>query len=56
MQVYSIPDLGGLENKLLWPNFTADWPTAGPGIIEKFLPMGPWGLPAINTVLLLTSG
>lgn len=44
------------EDNLLWPNFTADWPTAGPGIIDKFTPMGAWGLPALNTLILLISG
>jgi cytochrome c oxidase subunit 3 len=56
MRVYSIPWLSDLEHKLLWPDFTGEWPTAGPGISEKFMPMGPWGLPAINTLILLTSG
>jgi cytochrome c oxidase subunit III len=44
------------DAQLLWPNFKATWPTAGPGITEAFTPMGAWGLPAINTLLLLTSG
>ncbi|PTR17338.1 cytochrome c oxidase subunit 3 [Nitrosospira sp. Nsp2] len=56
LRVYSIPDLAGLNGRMLWPDFRADWPTSGPGISEKFMPMGPWGLPAINTVILLTSG
>ena len=56
MRIFSIPDLAGLGSKILWPDFTGDWPTAGPGIAEKFMPMGPWGLPAINTLILLTSG
>jgi len=56
MRVISVPDLGGAEQKLLWPDFTARWPTAGPGITEKFTPMGAWGIPALNTMLLLSSG
>ncbi|SDY58023.1 cytochrome c oxidase subunit 3 [Nitrosomonas sp. Nm33] len=56
MRVLSIPWLADVNHDLLWPNFTADWPTAGPGIAEKFTPMGAWGLPAFNTFLLLTSG
>ncbi|MDV6345430.1 cytochrome c oxidase subunit 3 [Nitrosomonas sp. Is37] len=56
MRVLSIPWLADVNHDLLWPNFTADWPTAGPGITEKFTPMGAWGLPAFNTFLLLTSG
>ena len=50
----SVPWLA--EAKLLWPNFTGGWPTSGPGLTEAFTAMAPWGLPAINTLLLLTSG
>ena len=50
----SLPWLGDAE--LLWPGFTGAWPTAGPAIKEAFTPMSAWGLPAINTLLLLTSG
>jgi len=56
LRVYSIPDLAGLNGRMLWPDFSGDWPTSGPGISEKFMPMGPWGLPAVNTMILLTSG
>jgi cytochrome c oxidase subunit 3 len=56
MRVITIPDLADLESKILWPDFTGGWPTAGPWITEKFTPMGAWGLPAINTLILLTSG
>lgn len=53
----SVPDLGSGETMAqLWPNFTASWPTAGPGLAAKFTPMQAWGIPAINTLLLLTSG
>ena len=58
MRLYSVPDLGSLEHQaLLWPGFKGGWPTAGP--FHKpgdFTPMGAWGIPAINTALLLTSG
>ena len=54
---YSVPDLATIEsNALLWPGFTPHWPSAGPGFLEQFSPMGAWGIPAINTLLLLTSG
>ena len=56
MRVLSVPWLGDFDHKLIWPNFTSDWPVAGPGIAEKFTPMGAWGIPAINTLILLTSG
>lgn len=56
MRILSVPWLGDLEHKLLWPDFAGGWPTSGPGITDKFTPMGAWGLPAINTALLLSSG
>ena len=37
-------------------NFNAHWPSAGPGFTEQFSPMAAWGIPAINTLLLLSSG
>jgi cytochrome c oxidase subunit 3 len=56
-RVYSVPDLATIEsNALVWPGFTAHWPSAGPNFVEEFSPMGAWGLPALNTILLLTSG
>jgi cytochrome c oxidase subunit III len=57
MRVLTVPDLGGLESQqLLWPGFKPTWPTAGPGIEEQFTPMGAMGIPALNTLILLTSG
>src|SRR3954469_21755140 len=54
---YSVPDLATIEsNALVWPGFSAHWPSAGPGFLEEFSPMAAWGLPALNTLLLLTSG
>ena len=63
-RVYSLPWLGGEgtgapTNSYLWPGFEAIWPMTanGPGEIGgSFETMGAWGLPAINTALLLTSG
>jgi cytochrome c oxidase subunit 3 len=62
-RVHAVPNLGSLENQLLWPDFKALWPSAGPGItaspagtVEPFSTIGPWPLPTINTALLLTSG
>jgi cytochrome c oxidase subunit 3 len=56
-RVMSVPDLASLDhNTYLWPGFTGHWPSAGPGFEEKFTPMAAWGLPALNTVLLLSSG
>jgi len=55
-RVLSVPWLGDFQQKLLWPDFTATWPTAGPGLTQPFTPMSAWGIPAINTLILLTSG
>ncbi|HAB47099.1 MAG: cytochrome c oxidase subunit 3 [Betaproteobacteria bacterium] len=54
----SMPWLGEPTSKaLLWPEFTAVWPNLGPaGTIEQFQTIGPWPIPTINTLLLLTSG
>jgi cytochrome c oxidase subunit III len=56
VRVLSVPDLGGTDAKLLWPNFAADWPTVGPYIQERFTPMAAIGIPLLNTIILLTSG
>ena len=57
----SIPWLGGESNNfftnlLLWTGYESTWPTNGPGEIGgDFETMGPFGLPLINTAILLTS-
>ncbi|MCC7082506.1 MAG: cytochrome c oxidase subunit 3 [Burkholderiales bacterium] len=56
MRVLSVPWLGEIDQKLLWPEFSPGWPVAGPGITEQFTPMAAWGIPALNTLILLTSG
>jgi cytochrome c oxidase subunit III len=53
-RIITIPELG--DTDLLWPGFDAVWPSAGPGVKEAFAPMGAWGIPAINTLILLSSG
>ena len=55
-RLFAVPDLGDLDHKLLWPDFQAQWPSAGPGFKDPFTPMAAWGIPAINTLLLLSSG
>ncbi|MGE5640158.1 MAG: cytochrome c oxidase subunit 3 [Clostridia bacterium] len=56
-RIYSVPDLGSLEHQaLLWPGFSGTWPSAGPGAEAPLQTVGAWGLPAVNTLLLLTSG
>ena len=61
---YSIPWLSGegdgiSTNTFLWSGFEGSWPheANGPGNIGgDYKPMPAWGLPAINTAILLTSG
>ena len=62
-RLHALPNLGSLENAVLWPDFRAIWPSSGvgvtgspAGIVEPFATMGPWPLPTINTLLLLSSG
>ena len=62
-RMHSVPALGNIENALIWPDFQAVWPTvqagatASPaGIVDPFQTVGPFWLPTINTLLLLTSG
>ena len=53
----SVPDLASADNlRLLYPHFNDMWPNAGPGFKDKFTPMAAWGIPAVNTLLLLSSG
>ena|ERR1051325_7120168 len=65
VRMYVIDWLG--DNELLWPGFDSAWPTAGPkGAIpvapgtlpgeNQFTPMAAFGIPAINTLILLSSG
>jgi cytochrome c oxidase subunit 3 len=57
----SIPWLGGESNNfftnlLLWEGYESTWPTNGPGNVGgNYDAMPPFGLPLINTALLLTS-
>jgi cytochrome c oxidase subunit 3 len=62
----SVPWLGGegvkVFNKLLlWKNYDAGWPTNGPGMIggkadHTFQTIPAFGVPALNTAILLSSG
>ncbi len=53
----SMPWLGDLDHKIIWPDFGAQWGNAGPaGTVESFSTMGPFPIPTLNTALLLTSG
>jgi len=54
----SVPWLGeGATKEILHTAYQSTWPTNGPGNVGgHYEPMGAWGLPFINTLLLLTSG
>jgi cytochrome c oxidase subunit 3 len=57
----AIPWLGGDSNNfftniMLWEGYESTWPTNGPGNVGgDYETMSPFGLPLINTALLLTS-
>jgi len=59
-RVFSVPWLGGasnnqMTNEVLWPNFDSVWPllTTPAGDVTQAMPW--YGLPLINTIILLTS-
>ncbi|WP_031364331.1 cytochrome c oxidase subunit 3, partial [Caballeronia sordidicola] len=46
----ALHELGSLDYKLIWPDFSAVWPNNGPaGLVSHFRSMTPWPLPSINT-------
>ncbi|MGH8040835.1 MAG: cytochrome c oxidase subunit 3 [Rudaea sp.] len=59
---FSIPWLGGegdgaLTNFFLWKDFAPAWPSNGPDAIGGvFQTMPAWGVPLLNTLILLSSG
>jgi cytochrome c oxidase subunit 3 len=42
--------------QLVWPGFAAAWPTAGPAVKSVLTPVDAFGIPALNTLILLSSG
>jgi cytochrome c oxidase subunit 3 len=59
---YAMPWLNGegdgvMTNAELWPGFSAGWPSNGPASIGGHFETVPaWGLPLVNTLILLSSG
>ncbi|TWI05873.1 cytochrome c oxidase subunit 3 [Luteimonas cucumeris] len=59
---FAMPWLGGegdgvMTNALLWDGFSSAWPSAGPAQVGgQFQTIPAWGLPLLNTLILLTSG
>ncbi len=59
-RIISVPWLAGASNNLethllLWPDFAETWPLFMTPDGTETESMGPWGLPFINTVILVTS-
>lgn len=61
-RMLSVPWLGGegkgaATNNLLWNGYDGAWPTNGPGTIGgHFETIPAWGVPLLNTLILLSSG
>ena len=48
---------GAATHSLLWPDFAGGWPSNGPAAIGgSYQTIPAWGLPLLNTMILLTSG
>ena len=65
LRAITLPYLGGdgqlgSSNEFLWPDFNYVWPLIEMPDASNFTtpkePMGPWGVPLINTIILLSSG
>lgn len=63
-RLWTVPELGGevhsITHILIWPDFTADWPLLKNPDNYRFTGArslgNTWGIPALNTALLLSSG
>ena len=56
VRIISVPELSHFDPQFTpYPGYEGHWPTSGPKG-PAFTPMGAWGIPAINTLILLTSG
>lgn len=59
-RILAVPWLGGegtgvMTHEILWPNFQALWPLVETPDGRELEAMSPWGLPFINTILLVSS-
>ena len=61
-RTFALPWLGGegdgmATHSLLWSSFSNAWPSNGPGAVGgAFQTIPAWGLPLLNTLILLSSG
>jgi cytochrome c oxidase subunit 3 len=66
MRVISVPEIAAFDPAYtMYKDFLGTWPSTGPGGMvlgaeytppANFSPMAAWGIPAINTLILLSSG
>lgn len=65
MRVISVPEIAAFDPAYtMYKDFVGTWPSGGPGGVvlgtefpkPVFTPMAAWGIPAINTLILLSSG
>ena len=55
VRVFALPELASMDPHFtLWPDFKGAWPSGGPKS-QAFTPLGAWGLPAVNSILILAS-
>jgi len=55
VRVIALPELASMDPHFtLWPDFKGGWPSGGPKS-QAFTPLGAWGLPAVNSILILAS-
>lgn len=55
VRAFSLPELASMEPQFtLWPDFKGEWPSGGPKS-QGFTPLSAWGLPAVNSILMLVS-
>lgn len=55
VRAFALPDLASMDPHFtLWPDFKDGWPSGGPKS-QTFTPLGAWGLPAANSILILAS-
>ncbi|WP_159874638.1 cytochrome c oxidase subunit 3 [Aquitalea denitrificans] len=57
LRLVALPTLGSLDYKWLYPDFSPSWPLlTAPQAMVSYQAMEAWGLPALNTLILLSSG